>query len=64
MTEEKRPSKGTPEYELWRKERAKKRANELLSGSDELDQSGVLSGGKNSMRDENLDGKPSLKIVK
>ncbi|GAB2886928.1 hypothetical protein ACCI51_00970 [Microbulbifer echini] len=63
MTNEKRPLKGTPEYEKWRKERAKKRAEELLSGSEDVDQTGLLSGGKDAMRDDNPDGKPDLKDV-
>lgn len=64
MTEDKRPPKGTPEYEIWRKKRAKKRAEELLENSDKFDQSGVLSGGKDSMRDDNPDGKAKLSVVK
>ncbi|WKD50524.1 hypothetical protein [Microbulbifer spongiae] len=64
MTDEKRPPKGTPEYEQWRKKRAKERAKELLSGAEEVDQTGLLSGGKETMRDDDSDGKPSLKVVK
>ncbi|WP_444899871.1 hypothetical protein ACJJIX_04110 [Microbulbifer sp. VAAC004] len=64
MTNEKRPLKGTPENEKWRKERAKKRTEELLSGSEYVDQTGLLSGGKDAMRDDNPGGKPDLKDVK
>ncbi|MFA0811018.1 hypothetical protein [Microbulbifer epialgicus] len=49
MTDEKRPQKGTPEYEKWRKERAKKHAEELLSGSEDVHQTGLLSGVKDAM---------------
>ena len=62
MSVEKRPEKGTPEYDLWRKEKAKKRAQDLLSNESEFDQEGVLSGGKDSLRDKNINSDPKLKI--
>jgi hypothetical protein len=64
MTEEKRPPKGTPEYEAWRKIRAQKRAKELLSSEAEFDQNGLLSGSKEAMRDTNVDSEPDLKVIK
>jgi len=61
---ERPPNQGTPEYERWRRERAKRRAEELLSDDVSLDdQCGVLSGGKECMDDDSAESRAELELI-
>jgi hypothetical protein len=51
MSNSKKPPVGTPEYESWRKEKAKKRAEQLLDTDSEFEQNGVLNGSQEALRE-------------
>lgn len=61
MSNSKRPPVGSPEYESWRKEKAKKRAEQLLDTDSEFEQKGVLNGSQKTLREPT---KPNIKPVK
>jgi hypothetical protein len=61
MSNSKKPPVGTPEYESWRNEKAKKRAEKLLDTDSEFEQKGVLNGSKKTLREP---GKANIKPVK
>lgn len=62
---DKRPERGTAEYERWRTARSKARANELLCGkASPPDQLGNLSGNQETMREASSDNRSIIRIVK